>query len=1350
MAGALPAGSARGREALGDFLRGGGAPKEKKERAYSWLDSKRNKRAGLLLAGFEKKAKERAYCWRVLKEKRAGLLLANKPKLAGLQLAQKKEAPRSPRVFSSVCGSAGRKLEKSLRDRAERRSTLLTPRAARTTARYGLRAERLGEASHPGPGWRERVRRAGGAAATLCCTAAGAGTCAWQLSTAPRHSGPRRGTAKEALGAWLERHREALDAASATALETWEPRDAETQAEPELTQEDADTLEEEDEPLLEESAEDAGLPEAAAPQVLAPAPAAAPAAVGAAPAPAPRAPPAAAAPAPRPLRDASADCWALLDAVDLLEEFKQDCPTLRYVPAGARTAAADATEELCGAVLRAPERSLAELRAWKLLLLRERLLFFAPLRLGGRRGRREEERLDLGRLVRERVGALQRGDWAHLLAEARASATGLAKSRARAGAGEKDESYLADEVCRKALAAEYSRAVALLASPGLAPLTEETAQKLGDLLHPPDRPREALATRPRFGAAPALWSRKETKRALRSTPKGGGAAVGGGRWEHWRVVLAAPAALAALHEVLQRLATGNLPEEVAAALALSKLTALRKPAGGVRPIAAPSLLRRLAGRLLVSTRKSELADALGRRQFAVGTAAGAEVLGHSVRALTENDPDLVLLCLDAANAYGTADRAACLDAVGRAAPELLAYAELFCRRTSRYLFWDGAGQCHELSATSGVDQGDPLAPVLFASGLAPCLEALEEDLRQLARDQGLDPNRVKVLAYLDDVAVLSPPELATQVQAAAARALGTLGLELRPEKTQAFSKRSPCPLGLEEQWREYGLTLVGVPLGEPLPENGLPAENDERRLDLGSDDYATERCNEVVRRAAALLQLLADLPAKASPHLPAVQVAALLLRLCGGGKVTHLLRSTPPPLVREAARAYDAAVLKCYEDLAELDPLTDEQKLRCGLPLRLGGRGLRSQEQLAPAAWTASWAQCVAEVLARTGLDCLEDLDTCTLPLAQACREARAALPDALPGAQSNREGPDLGTWRELALEPRKKGQRMLSRRFDQKTYANCLTRLPPDQRALLRSSSGPLAAGWQWASPAAPSERLDDAAYRSTARALLGQAVAPTAGATCQHRARTGDRAGQRCGQALCRHAHHAHRCAVGGGFQERTEALERVWERIHRECGHAVVRQVHVPQWDRWRYHCSTRPACQHGGVAWAPPTAPCGACGAAVVAAREEAVLDLEVRSAEAPRTFFDVTVRYAVPGDAGRLTAAASRDGAVAREAEEDKRRRYPDGQTPWRAVPLASETGGRLGPAALKHLRKLARKQAARLEDGGEEAVSSLVQRWGAWLSVALQRANAAVLASALGTVTADTELKEKLRCELAG
>ena len=187
------------------------------------------------------------------------------------------------------------------------------------------------------------------------------------------------------------------------------------------------------------------------------------------------------------------------------------------------------------------------------------------------------------------------------------------------------------------------------------------------------------------------------------------------------------------------------------------------------------------------------------------------------------------------------------------------------------------------------------------------------------------------------------------------------------------------------------------------------------------------------------------------------------------------------------------------------------QPLQCQLPLRLGEGGLRSQEQLAPAAWVASWAQCVAAVLGRTGLECLANLETCTLPLADACREARAQLPPA-PAAPAGgaRAEPPLGTWRELALEPRKKVQRLFSSWLDKKDHANCLTLLSPEDRAQLRSCAGPLAAGRQWATGATPAERLDDASYRFTARSLLCQAVAPASGATCHHRARTGDNAGR------------------------------------------------------------------------------------------------------------------------------------------------------------------------------------------------------------------------------------------------
>ena len=92
--------------------------------------------------------------------------------------------------------------------------------------------------------------------------------------------------------------------------------------------------------------------------------------------------------------------------------------------------------------------------------------------------------------------------------------------------------------------------------------------------------------------------------------------------------------------------------------------------------------------------------------------------------------------------------------------------------------------------------------------------------------------------------------------------------------------------------------------------------------------------------------------------------------------------------------------------------------------------------------------------------------------------------------------------------------------------------------------------------------------------------------------------------------------------------------------------------------------------------------------------------------------------------------------MAAAAEADKHRRYPAGQAPWCMVPLALETAGRHGKAAVQHLRGLAREQAALLEgedDGAAEVVAGqLAARWGRELSVALHRATARQLRSALG------------------
>ena len=194
-------------------------------------------------------------------------------------------------------------------------------------------------------------------------------------------------------------------------------------------------------------------------------------------------------------------------------------------------------------------------------------------------------------------------------------------------------------------------------------------------------------------------------------------------------------------------------------------------------------------------------------------------------------------------------------------------------------------------------------------------------------------------------------------------------------------------------------------------------------------------------------------------------------------------------------------MLDCYRELASLDAFSSTEAAQCQLPLRDGGRRLRSQERLAPAAWLASLAQCLSQVVLRTNLEELVNRETCTLHLAQHCRDAMAALPLAGPHEHDEAISNvlDCNDW---ALQPRQKLQKVLSMRFDKKLHTALLGSLDAPSKARLDSCSGPLAAAWQWASPCNAGEKVDDDDYFTTARDLLGQPVAPS-GSTCQNLAR-------------------------------------------------------------------------------------------------------------------------------------------------------------------------------------------------------------------------------------------------------
>ena len=159
----------------------------------------------------------------------------------------------------------------------------------------------------------------------------------------------------------------------------------------------------------------------------------------------------------------------------------------------------------------------------------------------------------------------------------------------------------------------------------------------------------------------------------------------------------------------------------------------------------------------------------------------------------------------AINAFPSVRRRAVLEALEEYAPALLPMAETFLRRTSSFVFLGAGGQGSVLQATLGVEQGDVLAPLLFAVAFRRPVERLREILvATLVADHGYSledaESEVVLGAYLDDVLVGLPAPLAAQVPAIAAQAFAPAGCEVEQHKTKVWVPAGLCPAGVSARW----------------------------------------------------------------------------------------------------------------------------------------------------------------------------------------------------------------------------------------------------------------------------------------------------------------------------------------------------------------------------------------------------------------------------------------------------------------------------------------------------------------------------------------------------------------------
>ena len=204
-------------------------------------------------------------------------------------------------------------------------------------------------------------------------------------------------------------------------------------------------------------------------------------------------------------------------------------------------------------------------------------------------------------------------------------------------------------------------------------------------------------------------------------------------------------------------------------------------------------------------------------QFALQARAGTDALTAHVRAALATRRDAVLVSVDGRSAYDSMSRAAFLGKLHEVAPELLPFVRMFYGSPSTYCWWDANGCCRDIKQGEGCEQGDALAPALFALGQH---DAIHQAATALHPEDSL-------VAFLDDLYVITTPPRA---RAALDETVGTVesrcGIASNLGKTRVIGvEAGPPPPGIaelgEDVWRsdkppaQRGVVVLGSPVGHP-------------------------------------------------------------------------------------------------------------------------------------------------------------------------------------------------------------------------------------------------------------------------------------------------------------------------------------------------------------------------------------------------------------------------------------------------------------------------------------------------------------------------------------------------------
>ncbi|MES2940453.1 MAG: reverse transcriptase domain-containing protein, partial [Pseudomonadota bacterium] len=615
---------------------------------------------------------------------------------------------------------------------------------------------------------------------------------------------------------------------------------------------------------------------------------------------------------------------------------------------------------------------------------------------------------------------------------------------------------------------------------------------------------------------PALQISAETlQHVLRDLEGKTGKASGPTQLTYEHILAATKASAEALSATLafvNLILGGELPRH--SSLLDSSLVGLRKPDGGVRPIAIGEVWVRLAG-LCALHACADAGRDLAPLQLAVGVSGGVEATVHALRASLAEDTSRALLAIDFANAYNSVDRSAVFAAVKRRAPGLLRYAQ-WSYGTATDLHVVGAPTgTPPIKSSTGVRQGDTLGMFFFALALQGALE----EARAAAPD-------APTASIADDVNLTGAPDDLRQAYTTLTDAAAAIGLRVQPAKCAITGgqphevARLAADLGV--QHRPEGVTVCGTP--------------------IGTDAYVTDALAARAADVTAMVALLMRLPV-------AKQSQFVLLRASMAPRMAHLLRTVRWELLEPSTRAVERAVSDAVADIFRLPERGAERaRQQMTLPLRHGGLGLRVVQAVeADAALLSGAAKAQAAML--DGPEACRPFCGASRPPLLARWPAVHAFGD--PSAEWGPGAVELPD--QFVLDTLPLVQTTVSRLVGDSAgaafLASCDVSTVGGQRdaSRLRSAASGHSSAWVSASLAPTTTRLADHAFVMSGRHMLGLGVPSSVGLPpCE------------CGSADSTQPDHALACRCNAGrLTLRHNYLTSVLARIANRAGCAVSKE-------------------------------------------------------------------------------------------------------------------------------------------------------------------------------------------------